>query len=135
MNAEARRVCQQAEVLLRAIQDRARIGVLADGAPAFDAAFLCPLSMIHRLLDAGSPAGPCSCGEDYPVGPQEVGAMLEGAWGLCGQLLKVARECEVLQERRDIGGVCAHILRDIIEPQFRAYPQYRAQYEPEAAGR
>ena len=95
-----------------------------------DDAFACGEHKLRVALSMAASGSDASCpgGRDFILDPSEVEAMLAEVWSVCRRLLDVAAQAEDDGHRLALAGAAAHLMRDVIEPQFRAYPEYRSKY-------
>jgi hypothetical protein len=122
-------VCRDAYEELVCAHHKARTAVPSGRSQDIDMAFACVEHMLRSAFHSESTnvIVPCLGGRDYLVPPDAVEAMLAGVWAVCRKLLDAATvndgACRLLLARAS-----AHLMRDVLEPQFRAHPQLRSRY-------
>jgi hypothetical protein len=94
-----------------------------------DAALACPLSRLDEAL--GDRLAKCAAGHDFLLQRQHVEELLPAVWNVCRHLLDQVASAGDKNDRAVLAGACAHLMRDVIEPQLRQYPEYRARYDPD----
>jgi hypothetical protein len=107
--------------------ERARAGCEEHIREGIDAAFACGEHRLRSAIESVPPSSAvCPGGRDYTVATDRVPALLEEIWTLCARVLNLAARDE--QHRLVLAAVSAHLMRDVLEPQFRAHPEYRTRY-------
>jgi len=122
--------CRAAYAEVERIHQQATSGCAESIRGGVDAAFGCAEQLLRSALDPALQRTGVSCpgGADYTLERSRVEPMLAEVWSVCSCLLSTASASEDDAQRLQLAGVSAHLMRDVLEPQFRAYPEYRSRY-------
>jgi len=130
MGSDFEAQCRAANAEVGRIHERAGAGSTESVRRGIDAAFGCAEQLLRGAIDPALRGTGASCpsGADYTLERSRVEPLLADVWSVCSRLLQAASASEDDAQRLQLAGVSAHLMRDVLEPQFRAYPEYRSRY-------